>query len=59
MAMLEEMMEWVKEVPIQPQSNQRFGNLAFRSYIKLVEEVSLIAPVYVHDAEAGNSDFLI
>lgn len=38
--MLEEMMEWVKEVPIQPQSNQRFGNLAFRLYIKLVEEVS-------------------
>ncbi|WWC85833.1 uncharacterized protein L201_000700 [Kwoniella dendrophila CBS 6074] len=36
--MLDRMTKWVEEVPIQPQSNQRFGNLAFRSYIKLVEE---------------------
>ncbi|WVW81825.1 hypothetical protein I302_103822 [Kwoniella bestiolae CBS 10118] len=36
--MLDKMIGWIEEVPIQPQSNQRFGNLAFRSYIKLVEE---------------------
>ncbi|WVQ93565.1 hypothetical protein IAU59_000640 [Kwoniella sp. CBS 9459] len=36
--MLEKMSQWVDEVPPQPQSNQRFGNLAFRTYIKLVEE---------------------
>nr|XP_019014526.1 serine/threonine-protein phosphatase 2A activator 1 [Kwoniella pini CBS 10737]OCF53307.1 serine/threonine-protein phosphatase 2A activator 1 [Kwoniella pini CBS 10737] len=36
--MLDSMMSWVREVPIQPQSNQRFGYLAFRTYIKLVEE---------------------
>ncbi|WVF65934.1 hypothetical protein IAT40_000672 [Kwoniella sp. CBS 6097] len=36
--MLEKMSGWVEEVPPQPQSNQRFGNLAFRTYIKLVEE---------------------
>lgn len=39
MQLLEAMMEWVEEVPLQPQSNQRFGNLAFREYYKLVEEV--------------------
>ncbi|OCF41654.1 serine/threonine-protein phosphatase 2A activator 1 [Kwoniella heveanensis CBS 569] len=35
---LDKMSQWVEEVPPQPQSNQRFGNLAFRTYIKLVEE---------------------
>jgi len=39
MRMLSDMMDWVKEVPALPASNQRFGNLAFRSYIKLVEDV--------------------
>lgn len=34
------MTEWVKEVPLAPQANQRFGNLAFRDYIALVEAVS-------------------
>ncbi|WVR03592.1 hypothetical protein IAU60_000584 [Kwoniella sp. DSM 27419] len=38
LGMLDRMSEWVEEVPPQPQSNQRFGNLAFRTYIKLVEE---------------------
>ncbi|WRT63817.1 uncharacterized protein IL334_000742 [Kwoniella shivajii] len=38
MTMLQSMLDWVEEVPIQPQSSQRFGNLAFRSYTKLVEE---------------------
>ncbi|WWD08946.1 hypothetical protein V865_007061 [Kwoniella europaea PYCC6329] len=38
MDMLNRMMDWIDEVPNQPQSNQRFGNLAFRTYIKLVEE---------------------
>ncbi|GFZ51999.1 PPIase PTPA-1 [Saitozyma sp. JCM 24511] len=38
MRMLDSMMAWVKEVPPLPQENQRFGNLAFRKYIKLVEE---------------------
>ncbi|CAD6569291.1 MAG: Serine/threonine-protein phosphatase 2A activator 1 [Tremellales sp. Tagirdzhanova-0007] len=38
MNLCERMMAWVEEVPPLPQSNQRFGNLAFRSYIKLVEE---------------------
>ncbi|WWC58169.1 uncharacterized protein I303_100705 [Kwoniella dejecticola CBS 10117] len=37
MDMVESMMRWVAEVPIQPQSSQRFGNLAFRTYVKLVE----------------------
>ena len=39
MDMLDSLMAWVEEVPPQPQSNQRFGNLAFREYIRLVEEV--------------------
>ncbi|KAI9635752.1 protein phosphatase type 2A regulator [Dioszegia hungarica] len=38
MLILDSLMSWVEEVPTQPQSSQRFGNLAFRSYIKLVEE---------------------
>ena len=33
------MIRWVQEIPPYPQSNQRFGNLAFREYIKLVESV--------------------
>ena len=40
MDMLEQMIRWVEEVPALEQSNQRFGNLAFRSYYKLIEEVS-------------------
>lgn len=39
MLILDSLMSWVAEVPTQPQSSQRFGNLAFRSYIKLVEQV--------------------
>ncbi|KAK4685880.1 serine/threonine-protein phosphatase 2A activator, partial [Tremellales sp. Uapishka_1] len=38
MTLLDSMMDWVQEVPLQQQSNQRFGNLAFRQYWKLVEE---------------------
>lgn len=41
MRMLDSMMAWVEEVPPLPQENQRFGNLAFRKYIKLVEEVCI------------------
>lgn len=40
MGMLDALMDWIAEVPPQPQSSQRFGNLAFRTYIALVEEVS-------------------
>jgi serine/threonine-protein phosphatase 2A activator len=40
MKLLDDMTEWVKEVPLAPQANQRFGNLAFREYIALVEAVS-------------------
>lgn len=39
--LLEQMTRWVDEVPPHPQSNQRFGNLAFREYIKLVEKVCI------------------
>ena len=39
MDMLNSMISWVEEVPPLAQSNQRFGNLAFRTYYKLVEEV--------------------
>jgi serine/threonine-protein phosphatase 2A activator len=39
--MLDAMTAWVDEVPPQPQSNQRFGNLAFRTYIKVVEEARI------------------
>jgi serine/threonine-protein phosphatase 2A activator len=42
MKLLDDMTEWVKEVPLAPQANQRFGNLAFREYIALVEAVSVI-----------------
>jgi hypothetical protein len=41
MRILDSMMDWVEEVPPLPQENQRFGNLAFRKYIKLVEEVCI------------------
>lgn len=41
MRMLDSMMAWVEEIPPLPQENQRFGNLAFRKYIKLVEEVGI------------------
>jgi hypothetical protein len=40
MKLLDDMTEWVKEVTLAPQANQRFGNLAFREYIALVEAVS-------------------
>jgi hypothetical protein len=40
--MLDEMIEWIQEVQIQAQSSQRFGNLAFRTYMKLVDEVNLL-----------------
>lgn len=40
MDMLDSLMDWIKCVPPQPQSSQRFGNLAFRTYISMVEEVS-------------------
>jgi len=39
MKLLDDMTEWVKEVPLAPQAAQRFGNLAFREYIALVEAV--------------------
>ncbi|WVO16762.1 serine/threonine-protein phosphatase 2A activator 1 [Cryptococcus depauperatus] len=38
MDMLEQMTQWVKEAPLEPQENQRFGNLAFRVYVKLLQE---------------------
>lgn len=38
--MLDNLIAWIEEVPPQPQKVQRFGNLAFREYIALVEEVS-------------------
>ncbi|WVQ80918.1 serine/threonine-protein phosphatase 2A activator 1 [Cryptococcus sp. DSM 104549] len=38
MEMLDTMTEWVEEAPPEPQSNQRFGNLAFRTYNKLLQE---------------------
>ncbi|KAL7418719.1 Serine/threonine-protein phosphatase 2A activator 1 [Cryptotrichosporon argae] len=38
MRLLEAMTAWVAEAPPQPQAAQRFGNLAFRAYIKIVEE---------------------
>lgn len=40
MKLLDDMTEWVKEIPLAPQANQRFGNLAFRDYIALAEAVS-------------------
>lgn len=39
MKLLDDMTEWVTEVPLAPQAAQRFGNLAFREYIALVEAV--------------------
>jgi serine/threonine-protein phosphatase 2A activator len=41
--MLDKMIAWIDEVPPQPQSNQRFGNLAFRAYAKLIEEVGRLS----------------
>lgn len=38
MYMLDRMTSWVEDAPPQPQSNQRFGNLAFRTYNKLLRE---------------------
>lgn len=45
MKLLNDMKDWVEEVPPEPQSAQRFGNLAFRKYIALVEQVSILAVV--------------
>ena len=42
MALLDDMTTWVGEAPPQPQSSQRFGNLAFREYIRLVNEVRVV-----------------
>lgn len=39
MNMLDQMTSWVEDATPQPQSNQRFGNLAFRTYNKLLQEV--------------------
>jgi hypothetical protein len=39
-SILDALMEIVSTVPPEPQSNQRFGNLAFRTYYKVVQEVS-------------------
>lgn len=39
--MLNQMISWVDEVPPLEQSNQRFGNLAFRSYYRLIEQVGV------------------
>ena len=36
--LLDQMTAWVQDAPPQPQSSQRFGNLAFRDYSKLVEQ---------------------
>ena len=41
MGLLDDMTTWVGEAPPQPLSSQRFGNLAFREYIRLVNEVSI------------------
>lgn len=40
MSLLDDMTTWMQEIPIEAQSAQRFGNLAFRKYIALVEKVS-------------------
>jgi hypothetical protein len=49
MSVLDQMIGWIDEVPPLPQANQRFGNLAFRQYIKLVEEVRLSSIHYRPD----------
>ncbi|ORX34804.1 Phosphotyrosyl phosphatase activator [Kockovaella imperatae] len=56
MDLLVQMIDWIDEVPLQPLSSQRFGNLAFRDYIKLVDSrLPLIVksfpniPVYLPD----------
>lgn len=46
------MTDWVKEVPPEPQAAQRFGNLAFRKYIALVEKVRSIM-VAITSADSG------
>lgn len=56
MGMLDNMTDWVKEAPPQSQSNQRFGNLAFREYIRLVNEVWPIL-VIGQTGRADNSAF--
>jgi hypothetical protein len=42
MDVLDAMSGWIEDAPPQPQKAQRFGNLAFRTYIALVEEVCQI-----------------
>lgn len=44
--LLDSMTDWVKEVPPEPQSAQRFGNLAFRKYIALVDQVSIYGTAF-------------
>jgi hypothetical protein len=43
--LLDDMTKWVDEVPPAPQAAQRFGNLAFRKYIALVEAVSAFSEI--------------
>jgi hypothetical protein len=45
MRLLDDMTKWVDEVPPAPQAAQRFGNLAFRKYIALVEAVSAFSEI--------------
>jgi serine/threonine-protein phosphatase 2A activator len=47
MSLLDTMTSWIDEAPPRPQSNQRFGNLAFRDYIAIVEQVNLPVPIAV------------
>lgn len=51
------MISWIDEVPLQEQSSQRFGNLAFRTYIQLVEQVRPLAHQIVsrNDAHLARS----
>ena len=51
MGVLESMTSWVEEAPPQSQSNQRFGNLAFRDYSKIVNEAC-----FDHTRSPSNSD---
>ena len=58
MDILEQTTAWVDEVTLQPLSTQRFGNLAFRDYIKLVDHVSIGVCLSPLKAD-GNSAFHI
>lgn len=54
--MLDRMTSWVEDAPPQPQSNQRFGNLAFRTYNKLLREVSCFS--HLVSTNTGGRDYL-